>query len=378
MTVRPRILCLDDEQYVLDGLQRTLRASYTVSATTDPQTALSLLAQPGGEQITVIISDMRMPEMSGIAVLEKAAQIAPDVTRILLTGDAEISSAVDAINRGNLFRFVLKPCPPDLLRSTLAAATEQHWLMRAERVLLQDTLKGCIDALVDTLAMAQPAIFSRAGRLRRLMKDICTQLTVTDAWQIEMAAQLGEIGAITLPPTVVDALQSGLPASPAEAEMLASLPALADNVLAHIPRMEPVREIIRHQLPTDRNPVTPLKATAPEGARLLQAVREYDALTYRGMPVDLALTTLTFRKTHDPLTIGALIDLARSRVRNDKIREIPVSELAVGMELATDLRSDKGLLLVSRGQVMESRMLTRIVNFASTIGLGGPVLIREA
>jgi hypothetical protein len=160
--------------------------------------------------------------------------------------------------------------------------------------------------------------------------------------------------------------------------MLASLPALADSLLAQIPRMDGVREIIRHQLPTDRNPVTPLKPDAPEGARLLQTVREFDALTYRGMPIDLALTTLSFRKTHDAGTIAALVEVARGRARSEKIREIPVGDLAAGMEMAADLRSEMGLLLVSRGQIVESRLLTRIMNFAATTGLAGPVLIMDA
>jgi CheY-like chemotaxis protein len=363
---------------VLDGLQRTLRTGYRVLTTTDPQEALEeLTAAEDDDPVTVFISDMRMPSMSGVAVLERAQQDAPDTTRVLLTGDADIENAVAAINRGNIFRFVLKPCPPETLRDTIAAATQQHRLLRAERELLRDTVKGCVDALMDTLAMAQPALFSRGSRLRRLAQEVCRKLNIPDAWQIEMAAQLGEIGAITLPPTAVDALQGGMPGGNAEAEMLAALPGQADSVLARIPRLEAVRDIVRHQLPTDRKPMLPLAEGAPEGARLLQAVREFDALVYRGMPDDLALATLSVRKTHEKDVILALASIAGMRLPNEAVKELTVDELAIGDELVDDLSTATGLLLVSRGQVISERLLTRVRNFAATTGLRGRILVTD-
>jgi len=378
MTVRPRILCLDDEPSVLDGLRRTLRSSYEVVTTTEPREALALLAEKPDDPFAVIISDMRMPGMTGISVLEQAQQLSPDTTRVLLTGDADVQGAIGAINRGNVFRFILKPCPPDPLKSAIAASDEQHRLLRAERELLQDTLKGCVDALMDTLAMAQPALFSRGGRLRRLVKDVSAELDLTDAWQVEMAAQLGEIGAITLPPTALDALQTGTPRDSAEAQMLEALPGLADNVLSRIPRLDAVREIIRRQLPTDRNPVTPLVTGASDAARLMQAVREYDALVYRETPADLTLATLTYRKIHDPATIAALATVAGMRLPNEAVREVTIDELLIGHELACDLHTSKGLLLVSRGQVITERLLLRVRNFDASMGLQGKILVADA
>lgn len=375
MTDRPRILCLDDEQSVLDGLRRNLRGSYEVLTTTQPQEALDLLGRDAGEQITAIVSDMRMPQMTGVAVLEQAQRIAPDTTRLLLTGDADVQTAVGAINRGHVFRMMLKPCPPEPLKVTLAAAVEQHRLVRAEKELLEATLKGCVDALMDTLAMAQPALFSRAGRLRRIVEDLCTRLGVENAWQVVMAAQMNEIGAITLPPSAIAALEGGTPTNEGEAEMLARLPKLAEGVLARIPRLEAVREVIRYQLPTDRPSPTALAAAAPPGARLLQAAREYDALVWRGTPADLALATLTSRKTHDDELLRVLAEVSGMRLPNEAVREVQIDELMIGHELADDLYSAKGLLLVSRGQVITERLLIRVRNFEMTTGLQGKIIV---
>jgi CheY-like chemotaxis protein len=374
MTARPRVLCVDDEPYVLDGLKRSLRARYDIVTTTEPVEALARLAEDGNG-FAVIISDMRMPQLTGVEVLERAKTVAPDTTRVLLTGDADIHGAMAAINQGHVFRFLLKPCPPLDLEATVRAAAEQHRLVHAERELLEATLKGSVDALMDTLGMAQPALFSRAGRLRRLAGNLCEKLAVPDAWQVEVAAQMGEIGAITLPPSVIPALEGGTPATEAEALMIARLPGLADSLLARIPRLEAVREIVRHQLPTDRNPVTPLAAAAPEGARLLQAVREYDALVWRGMPADLAVAALSARKIHSREVLVALAEVGGMRLPSEAVREIDVEELAVGQELADDLYSAKGLMLVGRGQVITERLLVRVRNYEMTTGLQGRILV---
>jgi hypothetical protein len=157
--------------------------------------------------------------------------------------------------------------------------------------------------------------------------------------------------------------------------MLARLPRLADSVLARIPRLEAVREIVRHQLPTDRNPVAPLHPNAPEGAWLLQAVREYDALVWRGMPPDLAVATLSARKIHSRETLLALAEVGGMRLPNEKVREVEVDGLTSGAELANDVYSAKGMLLVARGQIITERLLIRLRNYEMTTGLQGRILI---
>ncbi|NJC74217.1 response regulator [Planosporangium thailandense] len=378
MSARQRILCLDDAPYVLDGLRRHLHVDYNVVTTTQPHEALDLLAADKGDPIAVIITDIRMPQMTGVDVLKRARRISPDTTRVLLTGVADMRSAIAAINQGHVFRFMLKPCPPEDLKATIAAAATQSRLVRAERELLEATLKGCVDALVETLAMAQPALFSRASRLRRLVQRVCQQLGVVDSWQIEMAAQMGEIGAITLPPSAIAVLEGGTPNSPAEADMLASLPKLADDVLARIPCLDAVREIVRHQLPTDRNPMVPLRPHAPSGAWLLQAVREYDALVWRGMPRDVAIAALSSRKIHSRDLLIALAVVGWPRLSNDTVREVDLDELALGDELAGDVYSAKGMLLVTRGQVITDRLLIRLRNYEVTGDREGPVFVVDA
>jgi EAL domain-containing protein (putative c-di-GMP-specific phosphodiesterase class I)/CheY-like chemotaxis protein len=136
---KPRILLVDDEPALLAGLRRQLRPYYDVVCSVDPQGALDLLAAQG--PFAVVVSDMRMPVMDGAAFLEHARTLAPDATRVLLTGQADVPATIAAINRGQVFRFLCKPCPAEELLETLQAAVDEHRRIRQEQALLDSSLR---------------------------------------------------------------------------------------------------------------------------------------------------------------------------------------------------------------------------------------------
>lgn len=121
---RHAVLCVDDEPQVLEGLAAVLGRSYGVNTAPSGSAALALLRTL--PQITVIISDMRMPGMNGAQFLAASRTIAPNARRLLLTGDTGIGSAIAAVNQGGIFRFLSKPCPVPLLLETMAAAVEDY------------------------------------------------------------------------------------------------------------------------------------------------------------------------------------------------------------------------------------------------------------
>src|ERR1044071_1109320 len=112
---QPRILCVDDEPRVLEGLTLHLRKDYEVHSASSGEDALRKLREL--KRINVIVSDMRMPGMDGATLLAQVMVLYPDVTRILRTGEPGPDAAVSAVNRGNIFRFLTKPCAPEQLRN---------------------------------------------------------------------------------------------------------------------------------------------------------------------------------------------------------------------------------------------------------------------
>ncbi|MCB0418621.1 MAG: hybrid sensor histidine kinase/response regulator [Bdellovibrionales bacterium] len=121
------ILIVDDEKDNLEALRRLLRNDYDVTLETSPFEALKRVQQ---QEFSVIVSDQRMPEMTGVELLEKVKQISPATTRILLTGYSDMDAVVGAINRGQIYQYVGKPWDPDDFKITLRQAAESYQLKR--------------------------------------------------------------------------------------------------------------------------------------------------------------------------------------------------------------------------------------------------------
>ena len=117
------VLLVDDEENVLSGYRRSLRGKFQIDTARSGAEALALIDRHG--PYPVIVSDMRMPGMDGVELLCQVKRSHPEMVRVLLTGNSDQQTAVQAINRGDVFRFLNKPCPPDVLGATLATARSQ-------------------------------------------------------------------------------------------------------------------------------------------------------------------------------------------------------------------------------------------------------------
>src|SRR5439155_12955060 len=135
----------------------------------------------------------------------------PNAVRMLLTGQSDFDSAVIAVNKGQLFRVLTKPCARDDLRAAIDAAIEQHRLQIAERELLEQTVRGSIEMLCDILALVNPASFGRANRIKAHVIELAIELGLGETWQLEVAAMTSQLGYITLPDELTEKLASGYP-----------------------------------------------------------------------------------------------------------------------------------------------------------------------
>ncbi len=132
---KPRVLCVDDEPLAVEGISNILRKRFEVVTATSGAEGLAAFREKGPFQ--VVISDFQMPGMNGAAFLRQAQELAPDTIRMLLSGKAGFDDAMQVINEGYIFRFLSKPCPPDVLIAAIDAAVEQHRLRTADRELLE-------------------------------------------------------------------------------------------------------------------------------------------------------------------------------------------------------------------------------------------------
>lgn len=365
-TTRPRVLCVDDDPAISTLLGRVLGGDFDV--VTAGSAAESLVHITTAQPFAVVVSDYHMPGTDGVTLLGQIREIAPDTSRILLTGNGDLDTAVEAVNRGQIFRFLAKPCTPDMLRSAVTAAAEQYRLITAERVLLEETLQGSIKALTDVLALAQPQAFGRATRVRRAASELAEQIGERNRWPIEIAAMLSQVGTAALAGTTLERFYAGEAVSDSEKEMIASLPATAERLIAGIPRLDAVREILRFQRSGLEGGVDGAAkdfAVAgdriPVGARILRIALDFDLLEMRGLSVGDALTTMRSRAGwYDTELLSAFADLRGATASTTAMENMRLSQVRVGMVFAADVRAETGMLLVARGQEVGVSLVERI------------------
>ncbi len=377
MPISEKILFVDDDPNILASFKRTLRKRYDLDTAVGPEEGLEAVGRY--RSYALVISDLRMPVMDGIQFLSKVREISPETIRMILTGNADLQAAIDAVNQGNIFRFLTKPCPPETLQLAVDAGLQQYRLIRAEKELLEKTLRGAIRILTDVLSLVNPEAYGRASRIRRYARDVGDRLGYPKVWQLETAAMLSQIGCIVLPEDSLKKIYYGKDLTPEEWQLFRMYPSVGADLIAKIPRMEEISEIISYQekhfdgggIPKDdrRGEAIPL------GSRILKVVLDFDALESRGLPRAAAVNQMRKRDgCYDPTVLKALEEVLGDEARF-QVKELPLQELQLNMIVGEDVLSLKGVLLIAKGQEITPALLERLKNFAKTVGVKEPIRV---
>jgi len=362
-----KILFVDDEPAVLDGYKRILHREFEVSTAVGGAQGLSIIENGG--PYAVVVSDMRMPGMSGSQFLALARQIAPDTVRMLLTGHADLTGAIDAVNEGNIFRFLTKPCDKEALSKAVTAGLIQYRLVTAEKDLLENTLMGSIKVLTDVLSAVNPEAFGRSMRITRCVRHLVGKFGLSSPWRFEAAAMLSQLGCLSLEPEVMRAAYVGMGLSPEDKTRFDAHPMVARDLLISIPRLEPIAWMISQQLAKEPSQDAPKVPALPTdamvfGAKLLKLAIAYDDLGMRGLSEQDAFARLRLR-SHEfgPELIDALKDMKPEGGKME-LRKVPVAKLSAGMILQQEIRNKAGMLVVAKGQEVTHALLIKLANFS--------------
>jgi ActR/RegA family two-component response regulator len=372
--VTRRILFVDDEPNVLQALERQLRKQFEVFTAEGPVPGLEALKKEG--PFAVIVSDLRMPVMDGIRFLAKAKEAFPDSVRVILSGQGDFAAAIDAVNEGSIFRFLTKPCATDHLAKALAAALEQYRLVHAERELLEQTLSGSIEVLSEILSLVNPSAFGRSHRIRRYVRHMVGRLGLPNPWQYEVAAMLSQIGCVTVSPNILDKVYSGVSLSKSEADLFASQYRVGSRLLARIPRLEEVAEMIGAQLQGDVDVELRPETAQPVaiGVQMLRMANDFDQGILRGLTRDAVMAEIRARHRHNRDLISALLT-AEVPQFGTEVRMLGIHDLSAGMVLNCEVHAKNGLLLLSKGQEVTQSVIARLLSFAGSIGVVQPFAV---
>ncbi|MBG0830269.1 response regulator [Planomonospora sp. ID67723] len=371
----PSVLLVDSEPTVLRTLSHQLGGDYRIVTAADGPAALEALDRHG--PFATVVSDMRMPKMNGIELLEQVRLRYPQTSRVLHTAQADLTSAISAINDGQVFRFLCKPCPVSQLRNTVRDAVEHHRLVAAEQEILGKTLRGSLQAIFGCLELASPQAFARAERVRDLVGELCRELGLSNAWELETAAMASQLGAIALPHSVLQKLNGGLPLSGEEQKLVDTMPGVAARLLGDVPMLEGVIEIVRGLQPADgdglRAPARPAGPMVPAAVGVLRAAIGFEGFSSRGVTAERAIAVLEGQGGYDADVLTALRRIRGIAVTRQPVRAFRVSELEVGMRIAEDIVAVNGLVLIGSGVLVTEMLLERLTHFKHTVQIAEPV-----
>jgi response regulator RpfG family c-di-GMP phosphodiesterase len=414
------LLLVDDEPSILSALRRLLRPQgYRLLTAEGGAAALELAA---GQPVDLVISDMRMPGMDGAQFLEKIRASHPHAVRILLTGYADISSTIAAINGGEIHRYVAKPWDDNdillVVREALARrdlerrnrelselAARQNEELRALNASLEQRVRSRtaeIEQINDMLNMAYAELKSNfmlsmqifaglmelrhggmSGHSRRVAAwagRVCARLKLDErsSHDIHVAALLHDIGKIGFPDELLDKPVSLMNAE--EAARYRKHPLNAEAALMPLVQLQPVARIIRSQHERhDGNgfPDGLEGEEIPFGARVLAPIVDYENLLSgtlaprRFSPEDaIASIRRGAGSRYDAAIVEALLEVLKEPLEEDRDdRCISALDLAAGMVLSRDLTSPRGTLLLAAGYVFDARVVRQVREYAQREGV---------
>ncbi len=423
------VLFVDDEPHILNALRRLFRGedNLTCHFAGSPREALSIL---GEHRIVVLISDHRMPQMTGAEFLARVKERRPNTIRIMLTGEANLHDVQKAVNAGEIFRFVLKPWDDEELKQTVRSAVEYYTVTETNRGLqaanqrqtaelvkmnatLEERVRTRTEQLIDALNTAQAAneqlrdslqkgirVFSTlielaspdlGGHCRRVAEysvEICRRLEFddnqTDA--IEAAALLHDCGKLGMPLYMLG--KSPKDYSEQERVLYETHAAVGADHFKSIEQYDDIRKIIScHHERFDGTgfPRRLRGPNVPVGAYIVGIADLYDNRSARAGGNADFIRKRTYQtiaeaanETFPENIVHATLDFISARqaeeVGGDAIR-VGLNDLRPGQELATKLYTTSGSLLAADGAVLTTQSINRIRAVATVDPIVGDIYI---
>lgn len=422
------LLVVDDESNTLAAIRRLLRPTgWRILTAGDAQEALALLAE---EHVDAVLSDMHMPGMDGVELLERVGQGWPHAARLLLTGQADLGSTIAAINRGRLQRYIRKPWNDDEMLLTLRQVAEsqqfeaEKWALEQLTQQQNEELKALNSALEARVALRTQELATANRRLKRnyltsikafiallelrgraevgharrvadLTRRIASEMKLAPdaANELRVAALLHDIGHIGLSDTALMRPMSWLNRDQ-EYRRYRLHPVLGEQALLASDDMQGVRPIIRahHERWDGRGFPDGLRGQSiPLGARIVAVADAFEDL--RSGRIDgKALTPLEARRVicdgrggpFDATVVEAFESLFAGNAMESTASTLPAAtrqlrtpDLRAGQILTQDFVSPEGVLMLSAGQRLNNALIERMRGYERVQGLTLTLAVRS-
>lgn len=374
--MKDMILLVDDENHILESYKRHLFEDYKIVTASNGKEGLSKLTQ--FPDISVIVSDMQMPEMDGLEFLEEARYLNHGAIRIMLTGNSDQKTASEAINRADVFKFLNKPCAPHDLKTALLEAISERNVRNKEHEVLNSTLRNSINTLVEVLSLSCPEAFGSINRIKSSVILCLRHMNSNPDWMVESLPMLAFLGYISLPSDILKKVSRGAPLTDDQRSIYNTHADVGHRLIKAIPRLGGIAKSVLYQnkgydgsgYPDDEVS----GKSIPTGARLLKVALDYEYFLASTTPDQALQRLLDNRSIYDLTILKNFVEAMRLK-KDDKILTIEDSELRIGMVVAADVYTNEGILLIAKGQDVSDGVISRYLNFKKHYGIAQPLSI---
>ena len=277
------ILLVDDEVNNLQLLRRTLRHDYNIMTASNGKEALEIV-EHHGKEISLIVSDQKMPEMQGTEFLKQVSNEYPDIIKILLTGHLDVDAIVDSINDCHLYQYIVKPFDPEVLKMTIEGGIQKFNLLNNKTVILKDLRElfyKTIKLIAAALDAKDPYTHGHSMRVTMYSMILAKKLNLDDTMleEIETAGLLHDIGKIGIPQSIL--CKPGKLTNE-EFEVMKSHPEQGEKMLKDIKKLTLISNWLRthHEKWDGTGYPNGLKGEEiPLSGRIIALADTYDAMT---------------------------------------------------------------------------------------------------
>lgn len=416
------ILFVDDEKNILNAFVRVFRMEgYNILTAGSGPEGLELVK---GNRVALVVSDHRMPGMEGVEFLSKVKEASPDTIRFMLTGYADIKTVMGAINKGEVYRYINKPWNDDELKAAVRDAVDLYRIVQENRALheltarqnlelaglnrgleakvadktkrIRDNFFAFVRLFADLMEIYDENVGGHSKRVAAMARGVVLKFgfDAADVDLIESAALLHNIGLIGVPRDIIDKDEDFL--NEDEKALLRHNPVLSQDLLRSMDTLRQVGIIIRSH--TERYDGTGYpdglrKDEIHIGSKIIAVCKLYDRLRsgHKMMTQAEAAGCLNAERSKgfDPEVIDVFFDFikdwkddgavqsspAHGRLAAPATTILPINEIKPGMALVQNIVTSKGRLLVTKGTVLTSALVEKVVNFHRIDPISGGVHI---
>ncbi|TWT97998.1 Hydrogenase transcriptional regulatory protein hupR1 [Botrimarina colliarenosi] len=370
-----RVLFVDDDQMLLSSMERCLGLKFELDTAISGLDALELMKT---NAYSVVVSDMRMPIMDGVQFIEKARVLSRQSVFMMLTGNQDLQTAMRAVNEGQVYRFLNKPCRPDEIEAAVTQAQRQFNLEASERELLNKTFVDALGVFSDVIETLQPHLVGRCGKTEQVLDELRLACGLPSRWEYKVAAKVMLLGF-----AMQFDRRSGMNVSATQATIeLNRACTTAARIVQRIPRLDSVAEIIRCVPTTDGVLADPSSSDPLDmvmnGAALLRVAHMVEALSDSGVECDEAMTWIVQAAPDiSPMLAEAARNLYPKEVEAEGIPFDP-DDLKPGLILFDDLTGADGATLLRSGRKLSQTHIDKLRDEKADRGSVAPVLVTRA